>query len=194
MLSAISDDGHRIYHMLIRHGLRFGCNIIIGVYSHVSGRFTCFEHVTSFMKSATQMAEERSSHDFPTNECALIQWCIRMNPGPDSSEKCCRGIRCDHFSRTSDRAFCPLRRHQYPGTKLPLPTARQCTVAPELEGGLAPAPKGGLNGAGGPIGIYTVYIYDDSVNRILLERRGTLWVLLELGNATQAGIALLRGK
>ena len=81
-----------------------------------------------------------------------------------------------------------------PGTKLPLPTARQCTVAPELEGGLAPAPKGGLNGAGGPIGIYTVYIYDDSVNRILLERRGTLWVLLELGNATQEGIALLRGK
>jgi hypothetical protein len=37
-----------------------------------------------------------------------------------------------------------------PGTKLPLPTASQSTVAPELEGGLAPAPKGGLNGAGGP--------------------------------------------
>jgi hypothetical protein len=37
-----------------------------------------------------------------------------------------------------------------PGTKLPLPTASQGTVAPELEGGLAPAPKGGLNGEGGP--------------------------------------------
>ena len=34
------------------------------------------------------------------------------------------------------------------GTKLPLPTAGQGTVATELEGGLAPAPKGGLNGAG----------------------------------------------
>jgi hypothetical protein len=37
-------------------------------------------------------------------------------------------------------------------------------------------------------------IADDSVNRILLERRGTLWALLELGNATQEGVALLRGK
>ena len=113
MERAISDDGHRIYHMLIRHGLRFGCIIIIGVCSHVSARCTCFEHVTSFMKSMTQMAEERSSHDSSTNECARIQWCIRMNPGPDSSRECCRGIRCDYSSRTSDRAFCPLRRHQY---------------------------------------------------------------------------------
>jgi hypothetical protein len=37
-------------------------------------------------------------------------------------------------------------------------------------------------------------IADDSVNRILLERRGTLWALLELCNATQEGIALLRGQ
>ena len=36
------------------------------------------------------------------------------------------------------------------GTKLPLPTAGQGTVAPELEGVLAPAQQGGLNGAGGP--------------------------------------------
>ena len=50
-----------------------------------------FEHVTSFMKSMTQMEEERSSHDSPTNECARIQWCIRVNPGPDSSKECCRG-------------------------------------------------------------------------------------------------------
>ena len=35
--------------------------------------------------------EERSSHDSPTNECARIQWCIRVNPGPDSSKECCRG-------------------------------------------------------------------------------------------------------
>ena len=35
------------------------------------------------------MEEERSNHDSPTNECALIQWCIRMNPGPDSSEVEC---------------------------------------------------------------------------------------------------------
>jgi hypothetical protein len=65
ILYAISDEGHRIYHMLIRHGLRFGCIIIIGVYSHVGARFTCFrvdsEHVTvtSFMKSMTQMEEEQ---------------------------------------------------------------------------------------------------------------------------------------
>jgi hypothetical protein len=32
------------------------------------------------------MEEERSNHDSPTNECALVQWFIRMNPGPDSSE------------------------------------------------------------------------------------------------------------
>ena len=37
-------------------------------------------------------------------------------------------------------------------------------------------------------------IADDSVNRILLERRCTLWVLLKLGYAIQEGIALLRGK
>ena len=36
-----------------------------------------------------------------------------------------------------------------PGTKLPLPTASQGTVAPQLEGGLATAPKGGLNAARG---------------------------------------------
>jgi hypothetical protein len=34
-------------------------------------------------------------------------------------------------------------------------------------------------------------IADDSVNRILLERRCTLWVLLKLGYAIQEGIALL---
>jgi hypothetical protein len=105
---AISDDGHRIYHMLIRHGLRFGCIIIIGVCSHVSARCTCFEHVTSFMKSMTQMAEERSSHDSSTNECARIQWCIRMNPGPDSSRECCRGIRCEIILRERRTDVCVL--------------------------------------------------------------------------------------
>ena len=37
------------------------------------------------------MEEERSNHDSPTNECALIQWCIRMNPGPDSSVSVLQG-------------------------------------------------------------------------------------------------------
>ena len=93
MLYAISDDGHRIYHMLIRHGLRFGCIIIIGVYSdaHAHGTLHMLRACYVIYEKYTQMEEERSSHDSPTNECARIQWCIRVNPGPDSSKECCRG-------------------------------------------------------------------------------------------------------
>ncbi len=54
------------------------------------------------------MEEERSSHDSPTNECARIQWCIRVNPGPDSSKECCRGKYVAIISRERRTDVCVL--------------------------------------------------------------------------------------